>query len=76
MTYHIPREYQWNYDGDYLPQSYDLQHFDDADEAPTNVEMAEYSAAKREQREDAACVQTFIDNFEAFLGELKSWAQR
>lgn len=40
---------------------------------PSNMDMHCVSVAKRHRAEDAAYVQTFIDNFETFLEELSKW---
>jgi len=66
ISYHIPHEYAWNYEGDYLPQSCDLQYFDDHDDAMTNVQMAEYSAAKRWD----ASVDRWLYETQLFIGRL------
>jgi hypothetical protein len=42
---------------------------------PDNVQMHAYSLALAHLEDIERCVQTFIDNFETLLGELRKWQQ-
>ena len=46
-----------------------------AADAPTNAEMAAFSAAARDHREELEAVDYFISTFPEFLEELSKWEQ-
>lgn len=52
---------------------YDATHMVRRPDAPSNVEMMEFSRVKRERDAEMAPVLEFITNFEIFLEELESW---
>jgi hypothetical protein len=70
MSWYIQEpEGQTRWEGDWPA----VQTFTGGEDAPTNIEMFEYSERARQIDLDNAAIQQFIDTFDDFLQELSEW---